>query len=333
MAILWNGSLIPWVNEPAREAYAGAKAYFFDAGTTTPQIVYTDAALSIPHDHPVVADGVLGTFPAVFLVAGGSYHLRITDADGVTLHDVDNISTPTTIVPDPPSGGTAAEFLYQTGDIKMAWRTSAPTGYVRANGRTIGQASSGATERANADCQALFLFLWTQDANLAVSGGRGGTAAGDWAAAKTIALPDFRGRIPLGMDTMGGAAANRVTDAQLGADSDLLGAAGGEAAHVLTTAELASHTHTGTTASNGLHGHPLRVRHTSTSSASGHGGVVFEGTATTDPAFTGTPSDTDGEALGGAGAHTHTITTDGAGSGTAHNNLQPSVVVPFFIKL
>jgi hypothetical protein len=61
-----------------------------------------------------------------------------------------------------------------------------------------------------ADTSALFLYLWGADANLAVSGGRGGSAAADYAANKTIALPDWRGRALAGLDDMGNSAAGRL---------------------------------------------------------------------------------------------------------------------------
>ena len=82
--------------------------------------------------------------------------------------------------------------LTPTGAMLAYGATTAPAGWVRCNGRTIGSASSGATERANADAEDLFLFLWTNfaDAQCAVSSGRGASAAADWAANKTIALPD-----------------------------------------------------------------------------------------------------------------------------------------------
>lgn len=319
MAVLWQYSLVPWHNE-ANAPYAGAKAYFFDVGTTTPQIVYTDASLSIPHDHPVVANAN-GEFPAVFITEETSHRLRITTSADVTLRDVDNISVPTTTPVELPTSDTALEFLFQTGDIKMRWSVTAPTGWVRANGRTIGSVSSGATERANADTEALFLLLW-QDTSLAVSGSRGGTAAGDWAANKTIALPDFRGRVPVGPDSFGNSAAGRITDAQLGVDSDTLGLAGGAASHTLVTGELPAHTHgPGTlgTDNSGTHTHSVAF--------GGSGSGVLEAGNDFQLGSTNT---------GAGGAHTHTVTTGvtaSTGSDTAHNNLQPSLVVPYFIKL
>src|SRR6185295_18945732 len=83
-------------------------------------------------------------------------------------------------------------------------------GFVRANGSTIGSAFSGAIERANADCQALFEYLWNADTSLLVSGGRGANSLADWNGNKTITLPDMRGRVLAGMDTMGNANASRI---------------------------------------------------------------------------------------------------------------------------
>jgi hypothetical protein len=94
------------------------------------------------------------------------------------------------------------------------------------------------------DVQALFSYLWTTDANLAVSGGRGANAAADWAANKTIALPDQRGRGLSGLDDMGNTAAGRLTATYFGATGAscrlALGCAGGESAHVLSASEIPS---------------------------------------------------------------------------------------------
>ena len=72
--------------------------------------------------------------------------------------------------------------------------------------------------------------------------------------ATTFNVPDFRGRLPLGIDNMGGSSANRVTNAQ----ADILGGAAGIEVVTLTAAQsgLRDHTHqyTGiTTGSNNYH--------------------------------------------------------------------------------
>jgi hypothetical protein len=85
---------------------------------------------------------------------------------------------------------------FTTGDVKLSIKTTADSGWVVMNDGTIGNASSGGTTRANADTEDLFTLLWTvtADAQCAVSTGRGASAAADFAANKTIALPKALGR-------------------------------------------------------------------------------------------------------------------------------------------
>lgn len=91
------------------------------------------------------------------------------------------------------------------GDTRFLFTATAPTNWLKLAGGTIGNGSSGGTLRANADTQALFIFLWGNLANAqaAVSGGRGASAIADFNANKTIAVPDFRGRSPLGQSISG----------------------------------------------------------------------------------------------------------------------------------
>ena len=83
-----------------------------------------------------------------------------------------------------------------TGDVKLTLKTSADSGWVLMDDGTIGSASSGATTRANADTEDLFTLLWTNvtDSWAPVSGGRGASAAADFAVNKTITLPRVLGR-------------------------------------------------------------------------------------------------------------------------------------------
>lgn len=207
-ATLWNPYPAPIFAANGRIA-SGAKAYFYAAGTTTPLTVYSDNALAVPRANPVVA-GANGVFPNVYLPYG-NYRVRVTDASGVQISDGDGIANPAP--PDSGGGGgivVSADEIMATGDVKWRLTTGTLTGFVRMNGRTIGSASSGATERANADTADLYAFLWNglADAVATVSGGRGASAAADFAANKTIVVPSMQGRFAGGLDDMGASAAN-----------------------------------------------------------------------------------------------------------------------------
>jgi hypothetical protein len=199
--------------------------------------------------------------------------------------------------------------------------TGAIAGFVRLNGRTVGSVSSGATERPNADCQALFLFLWP-DTGLAVSGGRGVNAAADWAANKTLALPDWRGYNLSALDDMGNTASGRLS--LLGAQATTLGGSGGTQSNSLAAANLPGHTHSGTTGNDSpdhTHGYTLASLNGITYPS---GGGVGQG-LTTSASSTG----------GASARHTHGFTTDsGAGlSGSAFGIVSPRKLITFYMKL
>lgn len=215
-----------------------------------------------------------------------------------------------------------------TGAMMMYGATTAPTGWTRCNGRTIGNASSSATERANADTSALFTFLWTNysDSVCAVSTGRGASAAADYAANKTIALPDLRGRAFFGLDDMGGTAASRLGTVITSSTTN--GASGGAETVALSETHVPSHTHSAgslTAASGGAHTHSLTLRFTSL----GAGATVagYHADAINGSDVRTTSSD---------GAHTHTVsgtTGTSSGSGTAHPSMPPAFLTTFIIKL
>lgn len=208
-APLFNRSHTQVIGTEGRAA-PGAKIYFFNPGTTTPRVVYNDGALTAPRAHPVVA-GATGLIPGIYLPYG-DFRVRVETSLGVVLSDDDNIANP---APPAVGGGGGGDpvpevKLLQTGFTFWMPYDGLLTGFVRVNGRSIGSAASGATERANPDTEALYAFLWNNitDTFCPVSGGRGASAAADFAANKAIALPDARGRALWGLDTMGSNAAN-----------------------------------------------------------------------------------------------------------------------------
>jgi microcystin-dependent protein len=134
-------------------------------------------------------------------------------------------------------------------------------------------------------------------------------------------LPDKRGRVSAGKDNMGGTSANRLTNQSGGLDGDVIGATGGLETHTLTLAESPPHTHTfsGTTSSAGSHSHNIVIRY---QFLAGSGSIA--GLVTPSESFSGTINETtDAEP-----AHTHTVsgTTSFAGSGSPHNNVQPTII-------
>jgi microcystin-dependent protein len=141
-------------------------------------------------------------------------------------------------------------------------------------------------------------------------------------------LPDMRGRAGIGLG-QGSALTNRT-----------LGAVGGAETHTLTTSEMPSHSHTGTTASVGDHIHGVSDpghAHSQTTinddfNNSGASPPGFSSDSAGSRTWNNINSATTGISINSAGAHTHTFTTDLSGGGTAHNNMQPFVVLRYLIK-
>lgn len=290
----------------------GGLLYFYAAGTTTPQSAYQDSSLTIPWPNPIVMDSA-GRVPPFYL-ADGQIKIRLTNSAGVVQVAADNLL----VVGASSGSGSApsvdATTILATGDLKCRYGTGALTGFVRANGRTIGSATSGGSERANSDCQSLFEYLWGADANLSVSTGRGASANADWVANKTIALPDWRGRVISGLDDMGNSAAGRLSLSYFGTSAIVLGAAGGlESNNVLL-----QHTHSNTLNDPG-HPHNIRV-----GSSGGGDDTVTQGAEGTGAVVT-PPVQT---ALTGI-----TLTNASAGSASAHNIVQPTMLATIYMKL
>lgn len=148
-----------------------------------------------------------------------------------------------------------------------------------------------------------------------------GTAYGAGDGSTTFNLPDCRGRVVAGKDDMGGTSANRLTNQTGGLNGDTLGATGGAETHVLTEAQLASHTHTGSTDTAGAHTHNI----SNGFSISGGGGGSYQQGVNNGAALL--PPSTDS-----SGSHSHTITMNNTGSNEAHNNVQPTIIFNKIIK-
>jgi hypothetical protein len=306
----------------------GCKLYTIQAGTTsTPQTAYQDSGLTLPWPYPVLGDA-FGRLPQIFL-ADGSIKLRLTRSNDTQVFVLDGV-----LVVGASSGGGGGSpvdptTVLSTGDIKIAYNTGVYNGFVRANGRTIGSPTSGATERANADCQALFAFLWGNDPNLAVSGSRGASAAVDWAANKTIALPDFRGRVIGGLDDMGASAAGRLTSTYLGTSATVLGASGGGQSVALSLSELPTGiTSNGSaTVSVALSSGAARFPYSS------NGDILGVSVPSGGPFVTQYSAGNNWTLANGmSGSGTAAVTSNNT-SGNAHRTVQPTILVTTYIKL
>lgn len=186
-------------------------------------------------------------------------------------------------------------------------------GWIISDGGTIGNASSGATNRANSDTENLYTALWNSlaDAQATVSGGRGASAAADFAANKTLTIPDLKGRTVAGADNMGGSAANRLTTAGSGVDGSTLGAVGG-------SEFMSQHTHTASVTDPGH-------RHWN----SGNTSPFSYGTSYTGHTGSSSISHSSGTSLDLTG-----ISVNIADSGTGNSeNVQPTIVMNGFWRL
>ncbi|MBR0747390.1 hypothetical protein JQ582_25985 [Bradyrhizobium japonicum] len=300
---------------------SGALLYIIQAGTvSTPQQPYQDASLTILQPNPIQLDAA-GRVPQFFL-ADGYIKVRLDDKFGVTQLARDGVLVIGPSAGGGGGGGVDPTTLIQTGAIQPFYGTGVLAGFVRLNGRTIGSATSGASERANADCQALFNFLWNADPNLAVSPSRGVSSAADWAANKTIVSPDFRGYALSGLDDMGNGAAGRL--AGYFANATVLGAAGGSPGMSLQLGHMVPHTHSGTTGVDYPdHAHNYTQR----------GGVLHQ-----DGTNQATVATQDiGNTTSGANArHQHNYTTNGGDGGLAaapFSLISPRKLCTLYIKL
>lgn len=152
---------------------------------------------------------------------------------------------------------------------------------------------------------ATFLLCYGQTvsrADYATLFDRLGTAYGAGNGTTTFALPDLRGRVAVGKDDMGGAAAGRMTVGVSGIAGATLGAAGGDQ-------RLHNHTH-GVTDPG--HDHAINGANSIGADTSGMSAGVGPFSGNTSSATTG-------------------ISIQSAGAGSAQN-VQPSLVLNYLIR-
>lgn len=168
---------------------AGARLYFYIAGTTTPLSTYSDEALTVANTNPVVADAS-GTWPAIFL-QDKAYKVVLKTSADATVWTADGVRGVS------PAGLPVGAMTPFAG-------ASAPAGWLLCYGQAVSRSTYAH----------LFEAL--------------GTTYGTGDGTATFNLPDLRGRSVFGKDNMGGSGASRVTSAVSGVDGTALGAVGGD---------------------------------------------------------------------------------------------------------
>ncbi len=206
-----------------------------------------------------------------------------------------------------PPGATCYSFL------------ASMSGWLLVRGQTLGSAASGADD-ASDSYDLVYAAIWDNvaDAEAPVSSGRGASAAADFAANKTITLPDGRGVVLLGKDNMGGSSANVVTDAQ----ADTMGDLGGAEDATLATTNLPAHAH----GMAHTHGAGTYAGVWVSQNGAGSGAGVIR----TDPSI-GNPVNIAVTISGTSGASSAS-STDNTGSGTAFSIKQPYMTQNLFVR-
>lgn len=161
-----------------------------------------------------------------------------------------------------------------------------------------------------------------------------GTTFGAGDGANTFNVPDLRGRVIAGVDNMGGTAAGRLTSGGSGVNGASRGATGGGETHTLTTAQMPAHTHANTLNDPGHahsvydpgHAHSYSQPYRAGWEASAGGTGIAGSIQANSTGAAGT-----GIAIYAAGTGM-SINNASQGSGGAHPNVQPTMVLNYIIK-
>jgi microcystin-dependent protein len=151
-----------------------------------------------------------------------------------------------------------------------------------------------------------------------------------------FAVPDLRGSVPAGKSSTGGSVLNVAVGTTVGGETV-----------ALTSTSIPSHAHSGTAGNDGDHGHSTQTIFGTNSFpyglspdySGGNLGIWLQPTFNFANAGAGSDnyqvlnSAAGGHfGIGSLGLHSHSLNTDATGSSTAHNNVQPSVVMYYIIK-
>ena len=271
----------------------------FDSSGDPTVLAGTSAPLSTVDSAQLVDGAVIASKMATDSVATSSLQNDSVSADkiaddAVGQAQIANNAVGTDQIAD--SAVTAAKLssdaAFTAGMLMPYAGSSAPTGWLLAFGQEISRTTYAS----------LFSAI--------------GTTYGVGNGSSTFNLPDLRGRVIAGQDDMGGVSADNLTNvAGDGLNGDALGATGGSEKHVITITQMPSHSHTLngglTTVSQGGSSFAGGLRHGAYTQSQGEDG---NGTQQTNQ----------------TGFDNYSIAS--AGSGAAHNNVQPTIILNYIIK-
>jgi microcystin-dependent protein len=194
--------------------------------------------------------------------------------------------------------------VLKIGDGVTAWNASGGPSPLSVPAGVISQFAGAAAPSGYLLCQGQTLSTTTYSNLFSAIGYTYGGGGADFK------VPDLQSRIPVG----------KGPDTEF----DTLGETGGAKAVTLSELQIPSHTHTGTTSTNGSHSHVLEDSYLQGVPVGG-GSTVFAG----NRQYSGWG---DTRYVQSAGNHSHSFTTNSTGGGQSHNNLQPYIVVNYIIK-
>jgi hypothetical protein len=106
----------------------GSRLYTFAAETSTPKASFVDPFFVTPNPNPVIMDDQ----GSAYIYLDGVYHLRLTDAAGVLVWEVDNYAFASGVAPSPGgvlTGTTEATVSAAAGTALLTVPGLAPAGY------------------------------------------------------------------------------------------------------------------------------------------------------------------------------------------------------------
>jgi microcystin-dependent protein len=286
-------------------------------GLDTSTYLTTNQSITLSGDVTGTGTTAITTTLATVGVAKGGTGLTTLTANNVILGN--GTSTPTFVAP-----GSSGNLLTSNGTTWQSTTPAAATGLP--TGAIMPFAGASAPSGGYLLCDGSSVSSSTYLALHAVISNTYGGSAYTGAGALSFNLPDLRGRLPMGAGTGTGQNASG-TGAPSGTaqTARTRGQWGGEETNLLSTTEMPSHNHGGTTQGGGSHFHSFGRPALSYNAPNGNISASTPGGTLHRFSDSDGVNDTDT-----AANHTHTI--DAQGGGGRHNNVPPFVVLNYIIK-